>query len=100
MRSATYTAFTSHRTRFKAPRRINEILKSASSSSRPPRGVSAFRCWRNLQGFEDPADRGCADPVAGLEQLALNPLVPVPLENRILALTWIFPVFRRLARTR
>jgi hypothetical protein len=25
---------------------------------------------------------------------------PVPLENRILALTWAFPVFRRPARTR
>jgi uncharacterized protein (DUF2249 family) len=25
---------------------------------------------------------------------------PVPLENRILALTWVFPILRRLARTR
>jgi hypothetical protein len=25
---------------------------------------------------------------------------PVPLENRILALAWVFPVFRRLARSR
>ena len=42
----------------------------------PPRGVSApFRCWQNLQGFADTADRGCADPVAELEQLALDPLV-------------------------
>jgi hypothetical protein len=24
----------------------------------------------------------------------------VPLENRILALTWVFPILRRLARTR
>src|ERR1700749_3369861 len=30
----------------------------------------------DLQGFEDPADGGCADPVAELEQLALDPLVP------------------------
>src|SRR5882672_5656796 len=30
----------------------------------------------DLQGLEDPADGGCADPVAELEQLALDPLVP------------------------
>jgi hypothetical protein len=30
----------------------------------------------------------------------LLPGDPVPLENRILALTWVFPVFRRLGRTR
>jgi hypothetical protein len=29
--------------------------------------------------FEDPADRRCADPVADLEQLALDPLVSQPL---------------------
>ena len=29
----------------------------------------------HLQGLEDPADGGCADPVAELEQLALDPLV-------------------------
>jgi len=34
-----------------------------------------FWCRENLQGLEDPADRRCADPVAELEQLALNPLV-------------------------
>ena len=30
---------------------------------------------RNLQGLENPADRGCADPVAELEQLTVDPLV-------------------------
>jgi hypothetical protein len=43
---------------------------------RPPRGVGApLGRWRDLQRFEDPADRGCADPVAELEQLTLDPLV-------------------------
>jgi len=37
-------------------------------------GVS-LRRWRDLQRLEDPADGGCADPVAELEQLALDPLV-------------------------
>jgi hypothetical protein len=42
----------------------------------PPSRVGVpLRCWGNLQGFEDPADGGCADPVAELEQLALDPLV-------------------------
>src|SRR6202035_1054820 len=42
----------------------------------PPRHVGApFRCRRNLQGLEDPADSGRADPEAELEQLALDPLV-------------------------
>jgi len=34
-----------------------------------------FRRGRDTQCTEDPADRGRADPVAGLEQLALDPLV-------------------------
>jgi hypothetical protein len=43
----------------------------------PPRRVSVpLRCRGDLPGFEDPADGGCADPVAELEQLALDPLVP------------------------
>ena len=43
----------------------------------PPRSVGVpLRCRRDLQGFEDPADGGCADPVAEFEQLALDPLVP------------------------
>jgi len=42
-----------------------------------------FRCRGDLQGFEDPADRGCADPVAELEQPALDSLVPVGLGNTI-----------------
>ncbi len=42
----------------------------------PPRHVGApLRRRGNLQGLEDPADRGRADPVAELEQLALDPLV-------------------------
>ena len=42
----------------------------------PPCRVGApLRRWRNPQGFEDAADRGSADPVAGLEQLALDALV-------------------------
>jgi hypothetical protein len=42
----------------------------------PPRGVGVpFGRRRDLQRFEDPADRGCADPVAELEQLTLDSLV-------------------------
>ena len=42
----------------------------------PPGRVSVpFGCRGDLQGFDDPADGGCADPVAELEQLALDPLV-------------------------
>ena len=42
----------------------------------PPRRVGApLRCRGDLQRLEDPADRGRADPVAKLEQLALDPLV-------------------------
>jgi hypothetical protein len=34
----------------------------------PPGGVGMpFRCRRDLQGLENPADRGCADPVAELK---------------------------------
>src|SRR5260370_20063309 len=46
----------------------------------PPRGVGVPLGRRgDLQRFEDPADCGCADPVADLEQLALHPLVPPSL---------------------
>ena len=39
----------------------------------PPRRIGApSRRGRDLRGLEDPADRGCADPVAELEQLALG----------------------------
>jgi len=42
----------------------------------PPRHVGVpLRRRRDLQRPEDPADRGCADPVAELEQLTLDPLV-------------------------
>jgi hypothetical protein len=43
----------------------------------PPRRVGVpLRCRRDLPGPEDPADRGRTDPVAELEQLARDPLVP------------------------
>ena len=41
----------------------------------PGRAGAPCRCRRELQRPEDPADGGCADPVAELEQLALDPLV-------------------------
>ncbi len=42
----------------------------------PPGRVGAPPgCRRDLQGSEDPADGRCADPVAKLEQLSLDPLV-------------------------
>ena len=45
----------------------------------PPRrvGVPLGR-RRDLQRLDDPADRRCADPVAELEQFALDPLVSQP----------------------
>ncbi len=43
----------------------------------PPGRVGVpLRRRGDLQGLEDPADSRCADPVAELEQLALDPLVP------------------------
>jgi hypothetical protein len=43
----------------------------------PPGCVGVpFRRGRNTQGLENSADRRRADPEAGLEQLALDPLVP------------------------
>jgi len=42
----------------------------------PPGGVGVpLRRWRDPQGFEDAADGGGADPVAELEELALDALV-------------------------
>jgi hypothetical protein len=42
----------------------------------PPRGVGVPLGRRgNFQGFEDPADSGCADQVAELEQFALDSLI-------------------------
>src|SRR6478752_5770806 len=42
----------------------------------PPRHVGApLWCRGSLQRLEDPADRGPTNPVAELEQLALDPLV-------------------------
>jgi hypothetical protein len=41
----------------------------------PPGGVGMpFRCRRNLQGLENPADRGWADPVAELKYFDLKNL--------------------------
>jgi len=41
-----------------------------------PRGVGVpLGCRGDVERFEDPADRGCANPVAELEQFALDPLV-------------------------
>src|SRR2546429_3999932 len=45
----------------------------AGTAARPRR--CAVSAPGDLRGVEDPADRGCANPVAGLEQLALDPLV-------------------------
>jgi hypothetical protein len=46
----------------------------------PPARIGApSRSRRDPQRPEDPADRGRADPMAELEQLALDPLVPQPL---------------------
>src|SRR5204863_8149244 len=47
------------------------------SAQELPPGRVGLPLWRgrDLQGLEDPADRGGADPVAELEQLALDPQV-------------------------
>src|SRR5258706_5583084 len=42
----------------------------------PGRAGVTFRRGRNTQCLENPADRGRADPVTGLQQLALDPLGP------------------------
>jgi hypothetical protein len=43
----------------------------------PPRRVDVpFRRWRDPQDLEDLADRGGADPMAELEHLVLDPLIP------------------------
>ena len=41
----------------------------------PGRAGAPLRCRGDLQRLEDAADGGCADPVAELEQFALEPLV-------------------------
>ena len=41
----------------------------------PCRVGAPLRCWRDLQGLEDPADGGCADLVAEFEEFALDSLV-------------------------
>ena len=53
-----------------------EHRRCLSVQELPPGRVGApLRCRRDLQGLEDPADGGCADPVAEFQQLALDPLV-------------------------
>jgi hypothetical protein len=49
-----------------------------------------------LDGGQD-IDLGAIEQVSGEE---IQRQDPVPLENRILALTWCFPVFKQFARTR
>ena len=44
----------------------------------PPCVGVPLRCRGDLQGLKDPADGGCADPVAELEQLAWILLYPQP----------------------
>jgi hypothetical protein len=45
----------------------------------PPGGAGVpLRCRGNLQGFGNPADRRCADPVTEFQQLALDPVVSRP----------------------
>jgi hypothetical protein len=45
-----------------------EHRRGLSAQELPPRRIGApSRRGRDLQGLEDPADRGCADPVAELE---------------------------------
>ena len=54
-----------------------EHCRGLSAQELPPRRVCApLRCGRDLQRLQDPADRSRAYPVAELEQLALDPLVP------------------------
>ena len=54
-----------------------EHRRCLGMQNRPPGRVGApFRCRRDLQGLEDPADGGCANLMAELEELALDPLVP------------------------
>jgi len=54
-----------------------EHRRCLGMQKRPPGRVGApFRCRWDLQGLEDPADGGCANLVAELEELALDPLVP------------------------
>ena len=53
-----------------------EHARRLSAQELPPGRVGLpFRRGRDLQGLEDPADGGGADPVAELEQFTLDPLV-------------------------
>jgi hypothetical protein len=52
----------------------------------PGRAGAPFRCRRDLQRPEDTADGGCANPVAELEQLALDP--PVAPAREMLSSTF------------
>jgi hypothetical protein len=59
-----------------------------------PRSLNSGAQDRDAAGLEDRIERGREVGAAVTDQ------EPVLLENRILALTWAIPVFRRLARTR
>ena len=53
-----------------------EYRRGLGAQKLPPRRVGApLGRRRDLQRLEDPADGRCADPVAELEQFALDPLV-------------------------
>jgi len=53
-----------------------EHRRGSRTQELPPRRIGVpLRRRLDLQRLEDPADRGCADPVTELEQLALDPLV-------------------------
>ena len=55
---------------------VASIVAACAFRKLPPRRVRApLRCRRDLQRPEHPADRGRADPMAELEQLALDPLI-------------------------
>ena len=55
---------------------VASIVDAWARRELPPRRVRVpLRCRGNIQGLQDPADGGCADPVTELEQLALDPLV-------------------------
>jgi hypothetical protein len=66
-----------------------EHRRSLRMQELPPGRVGVpLRCGQDLQRLEDPADCGRADPVAELEQFALDPLVSPALEM----LSSTFPV--------
>jgi hypothetical protein len=54
-----------------------EHRRCPGMQKRPPgRAGAPLRCRWDLQGLEGPADGGCANLMAELEELAVDPLVP------------------------